>query len=52
MADGRTANVRFLLNNFQRNWVHIDLNKIDTHVINLDEKSFGTYNQEQLKYYN
>lgn len=51
VSDGRTANVRFLINNFQRNWVHIHLEKIDTHLIYLDEKPLGVYNKAQLDYY-
>ena len=51
VSDGRTANVRFLVNNFQRNWVHIHLEKIDTHLLYLDEKPLGVYNKAQLDYY-
>ena len=52
ISDGRTANIEFLLNNFQRNWVHKYLRSRDIHILVLDEQSLGLYNDIQLDYYN
>ena len=51
LSDGRTANVRFLLSNFQRNWFHIHNKKLDCHILYLDEEPLGIWNIEQLNYY-
>ena len=40
IADGRTANARFLKSNFQRNWKYIHSLKSDQNYFYLDEKTF------------
>ncbi len=52
LTDGRTNNVRFLLNNFQRKWKHLELEWNDNHILYLDEKPLGNWNKEQIKFYN
>ncbi|MBT7753088.1 MAG: hypothetical protein HN733_01365 [Gammaproteobacteria bacterium] len=52
IADGRTANVRFLLSNFQRNWNHQHDYEVDQHILFLDEEPLGVYNNNQLEFYN
>jgi hypothetical protein len=52
LTDGRTNNVRFLLNNFQRKWQHLELEWNDNHILYLDEKPLGSWNKEQIKFYN
>ena len=51
LSDGRTPNITFLKNNFQRNWKHIELEWNDNHILYLDEKSLGIWNSEQLNFY-
>ena len=51
LSDGRSANIRFLLSNFQRNWCHIHNEKQDVNILYLDEKPLGIWNKEQLNYY-
>ena len=51
LSDGRSANIRFLLSNFQRNWFHIYNEKQDANILYLDEKPLGVWNREQLNYY-
>tara|TARA_Y100000768_G_scaffold113266_1_gene83467 strand:- start:22886 stop:23635 length:750 start_codon:yes stop_codon:yes gene_type:complete len=51
LSDGRTANVRFLKSNFQRNWIHIDDTVNDQHILYLDEKSLGKINDKILNFY-
>lgn len=51
VSDGRTANVRFLKSNFQRNWKHYYKKEMDQHYFILNETSLGKWNDEQLKYY-
>ncbi len=51
VSDGRTANVRFLRSNFQRNWRHYYKKEMDQHYFILDEASLGRWNDEQLSYY-
>ena len=52
VVDGRTANVRFLLSNFQRNWNHHHDFAVDQHILYLDEEPLGIYNNSQLEFYN
>jgi hypothetical protein len=52
LTDGRANNVRFLLNNFQRKWKYYQLEWNDNHILYLDEKPLGTWNKEQIKFYN
>ncbi len=51
LVDGRTANVRFLKSNFQRNWSHIESKINDHHILYLNEKSLGTINDQILNFY-
>lgn len=51
LSDGRTANVRFLMNNFKRKWRSIKIKWNDNHLMYLDEKPLGIWNNEQLKFY-
>ena len=51
LSDGRSANIRFLLSNLQRNWFHIYNEKQDANILYLDEKPLGVWNREQLNYY-
>lgn len=51
LSDGRTANIRFLKLNFQRNWVHIDDTENDQHILYLNEKSLGKINNQILNFY-
>ena len=50
IIDGRTANARFLLNNFQRNWIYEYLPETDQHFFELDEPPLGKWNMEYLKF--
>ena len=51
IVDGRGANSRFLLKNFQRNWKYY-FNKInDQHIFYLNENPLGDLNRRQLKFY-
>ena len=52
LCDGRTPNVRFLLKNFERNWIHKRLKNSDLNILILNEQPFGIWNEEQLKFYN
>lgn len=52
LSDGRTANVRFLKLNFQRNWVHIDDTENDQHILYLNEKSLGKINDKFFNFIN
>ena len=51
ITDGRSANARFLKNNFQRNWRHAYIKEYDENVFLLNEEPLGKYNKEQLKFY-
>tara|TARA_X000000950_G_C13894088_1_gene652086 strand:- start:167 stop:916 length:750 start_codon:yes stop_codon:yes gene_type:complete len=51
LSDGRTANIRFLKSNFQRNWTHIDFSRNDQHILYLNEKSLGKINNQILNFY-
>ena len=52
LTDGRSANARFLKNNFQRNWDHKYIKEYDENVFLLNEEPLGKYNYEQIKFYN
>jgi hypothetical protein len=49
VVDGRTANARFLINNFQRNWLYAHVEEFDQHFFYLDEEALGKWNFEALK---
>ena len=50
VVDGRTANARFLKNNFQRNWKYQHLTQEDIHLFELVEKPLGKLNAKQLRF--
>lgn len=52
LVDGRTANARFLRDNFKRKWKYKHLEKLDLSIFFLNEKPLGEYNKRQLKFYN
>ena len=51
VVDGRTANARFLKNNFQRKWNYYYDFKNDQSFFYLKEKALGRLNQIQLDFY-
>lgn len=51
LTDGRSANVKFLEENFKRNWKHKRDEVNDQHIFWLDESSLGKYNSLQLNFY-
>ena len=51
IAEGRGANVQFLINNFKRKWSYFNDKKQDLHVFSLNGPSFGKYTNLQLKFY-
>tara|TARA_Y100000591_G_scaffold15613_1_gene11814 strand:+ start:668 stop:1471 length:804 start_codon:yes stop_codon:yes gene_type:complete len=51
VADGRSANVKFLKDNFKRKWKYIDDQKNDQHIFWLDDPILGKYNKAQLDFY-
>lgn len=52
VSDGRTANARFLIANFQRKWKHLHMKQIDQHYFYLNEQALGKWNEEQINFYN
>lgn len=48
LVDGRTANARFLKNNFQREWEYEYLVEYDQHYFWLNESPLGKWNKESL----
>ena len=52
LIDGRTANARFLNDNFKRKWDYKYLESLDLNIFFLNEKPLGKYNRRQLKFYN
>ncbi len=51
VCDGRAANVKFLKDNFQRNWKYLNNKKNDQHIFWLDDPILGKYNELQLNFY-
>jgi len=51
IIDGRSANAKFLKDNFKRKWKYIDDQKNDQHIFWLDDPTLGKYNTEQLNFY-
>ena len=51
LTDGRSANAKFLKDNFQRNWKYIHNKKNDQHIFYLDDPVLGKYNKLQLDFY-
>jgi hypothetical protein len=52
VVDGRTANARFLKNNFQRTWEYEYLVEFDQHFFYLDEDPLGIWNEATLNFVN
>ena len=52
VCDGRSANAKFLKDNFQRNWKYLNDKKNDQHIFWLDDPVLGKYNKLQLEFYN
>jgi hypothetical protein len=50
LIDGRTANARFLQNNFQRNWEYVYYVEEDIHTFELMEEPLGVYNAKQIEF--
>ncbi|MEK9184023.1 MAG: hypothetical protein AAB890_03040 [Patescibacteria group bacterium] len=50
LIDGRTANVRFLKNNLQRNWKYNHFVKEDLHTFELIEEPLGKINARQISF--
>ena len=51
LADGRSANMRFLQTNFIRRWRMLRLYDSDLNILILDEEPLGLWNKEQLDFY-
>jgi hypothetical protein len=51
VCDGRAANVKFLKDNFKRNWKYMVDKKNDQHIFWLDDPVLGKYNKLQLEFY-
>lgn len=51
VVDGRTANSRFLKNNFKRNWEYFFDENNDQNIFYLNEKPFGEISKKQMKFY-
>lgn len=51
IADGRSANAKFLKDNFSRNWIYKNDYKNDQHIFYLNDPILGEYNKKQLKFY-
>ena len=52
VCDGRSANAKFLLDHFKRNWNYINDKKNDQHIFLLNDPILGAYNNLQIKFYN
>lgn len=52
VVDGRSANAKFLKDNFKRKWKYIDDKKNDQHIFYLVDPVLGKYNKLQLEFYN
>lgn len=50
--DGRNSNLRFFLNNTQRNWSVKEDKNLDQAILFLNEKPLGYWNNKQLRFYN
>ena len=50
VADGRTANARFLKTNLQRDWCYCHNEDADQHYFELVEAPLGIYNHRQLEF--
>tara|TARA_B100000768_G_C11202112_1_gene342222 strand:- start:65 stop:871 length:807 start_codon:yes stop_codon:yes gene_type:complete len=52
VCDGRSANAKFLKDNFKRNWKYYHDDKNDQHIFYLNDPILGKYNKLQLEFYN
>ena len=52
VCDGRAQNVRFLKNNFQRNWKYFNFKDRDISLFILNENSLGKINDKLINFYN
>jgi len=50
IVDGRTANARFLNNNFQRSWNYQHYTDEDIHIFELIEEPLGKLNRKQINF--
>ena len=48
VVDGRTANARFLISNFDRNWSYLYVPEWDQHFFELQESPLGIYNKRMI----
>jgi 16S rRNA G966 N2-methylase RsmD len=51
VTDGRTANARFIKNNFKRKWIMVHDEIYDQTIFYLNEKPLGVHNLNQLQFY-
>lgn len=51
VCDGRSANAKFLKDNFKRNWKYQNAKKFDQHIFWLDDPILGPHNELQIKFY-
>ncbi len=51
LCDGRSANAKFLKDNFKRNWIYKNLIEFDQHLFWLNDPVLGKYNKLQLNFY-
>lgn len=49
ITDGRGAQANFLKDNFRRNWNHIYDEKLDQHILSLDEPAWGEHSRALLR---
>ncbi len=52
ICDGRSANAKFLKNNFQRKWKYLHDIKNDQHIFCLQDPVLGKFNKLQIEFYN
>ena len=52
VVDGRSANVKFLRDNFGRRWEYLNDKQNDQHIFYLIDPILGKYNKLQLEFYN
>jgi len=52
VVDGRSANSKFMKDNFKRNWIYKNDKKFDQHIFILNDPVLGKYNKRQLEFYN
>jgi hypothetical protein len=52
ICDGRSANAKFLKDNFTRNWIYFNNSNCDQHIFTLSDPLLGKYNKLQIDFYN